>query len=38
MSNFKTIVCIQHFGFAFSNNSNATLIATGKIHHIVMLH
>ncbi|MBB6541980.1 hypothetical protein SAMN05216262_12811 [Colwellia chukchiensis] len=38
MFNSKKIVCIQHFGFAFSNNSNATLIATSKIQHIVMLH
>jgi len=38
MININKIIYIQHFGFAFSNNSNATLIATGKIHHIVMLH
>jgi hypothetical protein len=37
MSIVKTIVHIEHFGVAFSSNKNATLLVTGKTHHIVML-
>ena len=31
------IVVFEHFGFAFQNNANAVLTATGIKHHIVLL-
>lgn len=31
------IIRIEHFGFAFQNNENAVLLATGIRHHIVLL-
>lgn len=32
------VIRIEHFGSNFTNNDSATLIATGLIHHLVMLH
>lgn len=31
------ILVIQHYGFPFSNNENAVLLASGVTHHIVLL-
>ena len=31
------IIVIQHNGYPFHNNGMAVLIATGSVHHIVLL-
>ncbi len=31
------IIMIEHFGARFTSNANAVLLATGAIHHIVLL-
>lgn len=31
------IIIIRHYGLAFHSNKNAKLVATGIIHHIVLL-
>ena len=31
------VIRIEHFGAAFISNANAVLLATGAVHHIVLL-
>lgn len=31
------IIVIAHFGHPFRSNENAVLLATGSVHHIVLL-
>ena len=31
------IITIRHYGYGFTNNENALLLATGMLHHIVWL-
>lgn len=31
------IIVIRHNGYPFHNNENAVLVATGSVHHIVLL-
>jgi hypothetical protein len=31
------IIVIRHYGHPFANNATATLLATGVMHHIVLL-
>lgn len=31
------IIVIQHNGYPFHNNETAVLVATGSVHHIVLL-
>lgn len=31
------IILIRHYGIPFKNNANAVLLATGAVHHILLL-